>query len=487
MEGPLTISKRVFAELKEFSVNLPLIEALRGVGIMERHWRAMEAKTRMHLKPEYGTTLASLLDEYDILPHIAVISAIANRARHEYEVESTLATMESEWQTINFEFVAAGNIGMLLLDGLSTIVNLCEDQLVQLLSIRNSPHVGPHRIRVADWERQLLNTSEILEEVQAAQKSWRLLAQLMVSDDLIAHLPREARKYNDLDKKMRQIMDTAQSMPRVLVVMSTPRLLEMCKDCNKGFDEVTIGIRDYLNVKRREFPRFYFLSDYELLKIISNRDPQHLSAHISKLFHGIRGFVVEDDAILSLSGSDQESLTFSEPINLQQDGGDGKGGEASKFRPIHEVLHEIEKKQREEIIRSVHGAIASRIAEEMQYHDWVVSSISQAVETAEDVVWNRAVLRYFATPNATRLAAIRESIKDELHSLFAILGKCRIDAVHGKEMNESTRFHNIENTILARLSHQSVLDVLERNKVQAESSFFWVSRGRVSACEGGGV
>ena len=462
---------------------------------MERHWRAMEAKTRMHLKPEYGTTLASLLDDYDILQHIPIISAIAKQARHEYEVETTLASMENEWQAIRFEFVDARNGEMILLDDLYTIVNLCEDQLVQLLSIRNSPHVGPHRIRVADWERQLLHTSEILEEVQAAQKSWKLLSQLMVSDDLIAHLPREARKYNDLDKKMRQIIDTAQSIPRVLVVASTPRLLDMCKECSKGFDEVTIGIREYLNVKRREFPRFYFLSDYELLNIISNRDPQHLAAHISKLFHGVRGFVVENEAIASLVGCDQESLTFSEPIMLQKHSG-GKHNVDNRieqnanvgarpsidFRPIHEVLQEIESKSRAEILRSVHSAIASRIAEEMQYHDWVVSSISQAVETAEDVVWNRAVLRYFASPNASRLASIRDSIKDELRSLYAILGKYRVEAVHEKEINQSTRFHNIENTILARLCQQSVLDVLEKNRVQVESSFFWVSTRCIFGC-----
>ena len=452
----------------------------------------MEAKTQMHLKPEYGTTLSSLLEEYDILPHISIITSISKRAKREYEVESTLTSMELEWQSVNFEFSDVEGSDMVLLDDLSPIVNLCEDQLVQLLSIRNSPFVGPHRIRVADSERQLLRTSEILEEIHSAQKAWILLAQLMVSDDLIAHLPREARKYSDLDKKMRQIIDMAQSMPRVLVVTSTPRLLEMCRDCSRGFDEVTIGIRDYLNVKRKEFPRFYFLSDYELLKIISTRNPQHLAARINKLFHGIHGFIVEDGAIISLSGSDQESLQFSVPIMVYKQAEEeasvayndleyARGQEANvhrtataNFRPIHEILHEIESKSRTEILRSVHLAIASRIGEEMQYHDWVVSSISQAVETAEDVVWNRAVLRYFAAPNASRFAAIRTSIKDELRSLFSILAKYRVAAVHRKQINKSTRFHNIENTILTRMNHQNVLEVLEKNSVQTESSFFWV-------------
>lgn len=63
-----------------------------------------------------------------------------------------------------------------------------------------------------------------------------------------------------------------------------------------------------LETKRSEFGRFYFLSNDELLSILSeaSRDAKAVEPHLRKLFENIAKIEFKDDSIIKLMSAENE-------------------------------------------------------------------------------------------------------------------------------------------------------------------------------------
>ena len=111
---------------------------------------------------------------------------------------------------------------------------------------------------------------------------------LSSSPDIITQLPIETKRYQTMDRIWRRVMNNAKNVPIVIQLCPDARLLENLKECNKLLEQVQKGLSDYLESKRAVFPRFYFLSDDELLEILSQtKDPTAVQPHLRKCFENI--------------------------------------------------------------------------------------------------------------------------------------------------------------------------------------------------------
>ena len=107
------------------------------------------------------------------------------------------------------------------------------------------------------------------------------------SDDINKQLPLEPTRFNTVDQKWKKNMAHAIKNPGVINYCANEKLIDF-QESNKLLELVSKGLNDYLETKRTGLARFYFLSNDELLEILSQtKDPRAAQPHLRKCFEAI--------------------------------------------------------------------------------------------------------------------------------------------------------------------------------------------------------
>jgi len=164
------------------------------------------------------------------------------------------------------------------------------------------------------------------------------LEPIFASEDIGKTLPEELALFKAVDGLWRITMDACVENPLLHDLVDRENINQQFLEANKNLTEIQRHLNDYLDDKCQSFPRFYFLADDDLLKILAQtKDPTLVQPHMSKCFEGIKKVVFEGNGIVTgMVSAEGEVVTFTKPIDVNE--GEKKGNVEKWMLEIEEMM-----------------------------------------------------------------------------------------------------------------------------------------------------
>ena len=372
-------------KISEFQNTLPVVSDLRNPDLQKHHWDAIQRLLNHDVKNDPNFTLGTLIT-LNAMAHKSEIAIISNKAAQEMQLQEMLNKVIFTWGELSFPIAQhKDSKDVFVLGNLEDIMAALDDTLVTINTIQGSRFVEPIKESVDDWSHKLLLFQETIEEWATCQRQWSYLAAIFASQDIVRQLPDEFTMFSKVDKAWKEIMRRTNDNPNCLVAGTYPGLRDNFHNYNAVLDRVQKQLESYLETRRQQFPRFYFISNDELLLILANsKSVSNVQPHLRKLFEAIFSLEFQDKDIRAMISPEGEKVPLG--MNLKA------RGSAEVWLPALET----------DMVKTLKRFMKRGVTdyERMARREWVLEKFAQVVCTVGQIAWTRGCEQAISDKNA---------------------------------------------------------------------------------------
>ncbi|KAB1265174.1 Dynein heavy chain 2; axonemal, partial [Camelus dromedarius] len=297
------IIENIRSKIEQFKRTMPLISDLRNPALRERHWDQVRNEVQQEFDQESESFTLEQIVQLGMDQHVEKIGEISASATKELAIELTkylvalppnffpqgLQNIAKTWDVIQLYIVPYKDKGHHRLRGTEEVFQALEDNQVALSTMKASRFVKAFEKDVDHWERCLSLILEVIEMVLTVQRQWMYLENVFLGEDIHKQLPNESSLFDQVNGNWKAIMDRMNKDPNALRSTHYPGLLDTLIEMNTILEDIQKSLDMYLETKRHIFPRFYFLSNDDLLEILGqSRNPEAVQPHLKKCFDNIK-------------------------------------------------------------------------------------------------------------------------------------------------------------------------------------------------------
>ncbi|XP_033238860.1 dynein heavy chain 3, axonemal [Drosophila pseudoobscura] len=440
-------------KIEKFRIYLPVLDSICRHGLEKRHWDQISQILGRKVNPKLFPSLKDMID-VDIMSILPQLEEIANAAGKEYDLNLGLKNMQADWRDVMFEVLQYRDSDTHILASIDDIQTLLDDHIMRTQAMKRSPFIVALGSKADDWEARLLLIQNIIDAWTQVQVTWMYLEPIFSSEDIMRQMPLEGRNFKAVDKTWRRIMKNTIKDRHVMAATEYPEMLEIFTKAIEDLETVQKGLNTYLEQKRLFFARFFFLSNDELLEILSEtKDPMRVQPHLRKCFEGIGTLTFDDQMeITEMISDEDERVALVRKINPQA----ANGLVEIWLKEVEMVMLESVKEQMREAWEDY--SMVERIS-------WVVSWPGQVVQGISCMAWTYEVEEAIETK---ALPAYLEKSNNQIADLVQLV---RTDLQAGVRIA-------VEALIVLDVHARDVVKYLTDTKVANIQDFDWISQLR---------
>lgn len=457
LPAPMKLCAQAVAELKQWRPNVQMAHIMCNPALMQRHWDEMSSIAGFDLTPTAGTTLRKII-EFDLWEDIDQYEIVSIAATKELALITNLNKMISEWEDICFKTSPYKDTGIFILSGLDDVQSVLDDHIVKTIGMRGSAFVKPFESQVRAWYEKIMRMNQTIDEWGKVQSQWLYLLPIFSSKDIVAQMPEEGVMFTEVNNIYRRYMGSVEKDPHAVEIAGATGVLESFKIASALLEKINDGVNNYLEKKRLYFPRFFFLSNDEMLEILSEtKNPLKVQPHLKKCFEGINRLVFDEDFNIStMISMEGEQVEFNEIISV-----------AAARGSVEKWLVQVE----EQMLKSV------RSETEISYYDyptmtrveWILSWEGMVVLAVSQIYWAVDVHEALHTHKLSELKAFHQTLNKQLNETVAVIRRTDLT-----KLSSIT----VKALIVIDVHAKDVIHELVGKNVTAVTDFQWLAQLR---------
>ncbi|XP_045081518.1 dynein axonemal heavy chain 2 isoform X2 [Coregonus clupeaformis] len=453
--------------IDQFKRTIPLISDLRNPAMRDRHWKQICHEVQRsfdHTSPEF--TLEKIV-ALGLEQHADKISEISGAASKELSIEQSLEGISMTWEETSLDIAPYKDKGHHRLRGTEEVFQALEDNQVTLSTMKASRFVRAFEKEVDHWERCLSLVLEVIEVVLTVQRQWMYLENIFLGEDIRKQLPRESTEFDDINSSWKTIMDRLNKDNNALRGTHHPGLPEKLSEMNNKLEEIQKSLDMYLETKRQIFPRFYFLSNDDLLEILGqSRHPEAVQPHLKKCFDNIKSLRIGKVGISSakseasgMFSAEGEFVEFTHPVLLEG--------------PVEAWLCDVERTMRWTLKDSLKNCRLALKKMTGKRDKWVKDWPGQMLITASQIQWTADVTKSLITGKERADKSALKSLKKKQVSMLHRYS----DAIRGN-LSKILRL-KIVALVTVEVHDRDVIDKLAKTGCNDVNAFDWLCQLRL--------
>ena len=449
-------------KLQSFEDSLPLIIDLKNDALRKRHWDALMEITGKTFDMNPKTFTLGKIFDMELSNYSEAIREVTEGAVKELTIESGLESIKDAWAQHKFDlfkYVKGAEDRGFILKSVEEITLLLEDMTMNLQGMMGSKFVKSFLPEVQKWEQSVSLMGETIEVWMNVQRKWMYLESIFIGSDDIRHqLPEEAKRFDNIDKTFRAIMVSTAKQPNVLAACSVEGRLKTLTMLMDDLETCQKSLSEYLDTKRNSFPRFYFISDDELLSILGTSDPTSVQEHMLKLYDNCAKlkFGRGNNSITGMVSSEGEDFNFSS--NSAVDGA------------VEKWMTDVEGEMRNTLYNIMKKAIFSYAKSDRS--EWIMDSLGMMTLAGGLVWWTWETEDTFNKVAAGDKKAMK-SFCARLTSQLADL----VAQVRRSDLGKLERL-KVNTLIIIDVHARDIIDTFVRDSVLDPREFAWESQLR---------